>query len=103
FRFDFGAERDEPLFVQTDIGESFDSRLLQPGSRVGNEIAGHAIEHALQRLVELQLAGRIGINLNNLAEETFEDGDAFANLVEREQMGFVAVIHIGGAVANFIG
>ena len=51
----------------------------------------------------MQLVGDVGILLLDFAEETFKHGHACADLFEREQMGFVAVVEVGGVVADFVG
>ena len=89
--------------MQPDVVQSFDTGLLQPQLRVGNEIAHQAVEDALERFIELQLVGRIGISLFNLAKVSIEDRNALADLFERQQMRFVAVIQVGSVVADFIG
>jgi len=51
----------------------------------------------------LQLIGRVGVNPLDLKKEAFEDGNAFADLIECQQVGFVAVVEIGSVIADLIG
>ena len=61
------------------------------------------VQDALQGFVEFQLVGGVGIDLLDFAIEAFEDGHAFADFVEREQMRFVAVVEVGGVVGDLVG
>ena len=87
----------------TDLVESVDSSLVQTGARVGDEVIDEAVEHLLQGLVEFQLFGRVGVNLLDFAVEAFEDRNAVADLIEREQVSFESVIEVGGVVGDFVG
>ena len=53
--------------------------------------------------LNFSLSATFGIGLLGFAEETFEDGHAVADLLERQEMGFVAVVEVGGVVADFVG
>ena len=53
--------------------------------------------------MNFSLCGDIGIGPLDLAEETLEDRHSVADLLERQQMGFVAVVEVGGVVADFVG
>ncbi len=61
------------------------------------------VEDALQGFVEFQLVGRVGIDLLDFAVEALEDGDAFADFFQREEMSFVSVVEVGGVVGDFVG
>ena len=53
--------------------------------------------------LNFSLSGAFGIDLFDFAVEAVEGGDAFADLFERQQMGFVAVVEVGGVVGDFVG
>ena len=71
--------------------------------QVANQIADHAIQNPLHGFVELQFLRNVGIELFGLAKEAVENRNAAAYLFQRQQVGFVAVIEIGGVVGNFVG
>ena len=89
--------------VLANIAESFDFRLLEPRLRVRDKIAGQAIEYAFEGFVKLQFFGSVRINPLDFPEEALEDRNAFADLSRVKKMGLVAVVKIGGVVADFVG
>jgi len=70
---------------------------------VPDQISNPSVEYALDRLIEFQLVDRVRIDRFDLAVEVLEDRDTVADLLEREQAGFVAIVEVGRAVGNFIG
>src|SRR5271170_2121776 len=70
---------------------------------VPDQVSNPSVEQAFDRLIEFQLVDRVRINRFDLGVEVLEDRDAVANLLEREQARFVAIIEVGRAVGNFIG
>ena len=103
FGFDGGAEGGEAFGVVADVVEGLNFRLLQTGARVGDEVSDETVQDALQGLVEFQLVGGGGIDLFDLTVEALEGGDTFADFFEREEMGFVPVVEVGGVVGDFVG
>ncbi len=103
FGFDCGAECGQALADAADVVQSLNSCLLDPRLRVGDQVVDEAVEDAFQGFVEFQLVGGVGIDLLDFAEKCSKDWDAFADLLEREQMGFVAVVKVGGVVGDFVG
>ena len=71
--------------------------------QIADQVADHAIENPLHRFVEFQFLHDIGIGLFGLAIEAVEDRNAAADLRKRQQVGFIAVIEIGGVVGDFVG
>src|SRR5580704_15870581 len=67
-----------------------------------DQIPDPSVEYAFDRLIEFQLIDHARIDRFDLAVEVLEDRDAFANLLERKQAGFVTIVEVGGAVRNFI-
>src|SRR5208282_4949461 len=68
-----------------------------------DQISHPTVEHTFERLIEFQLIDRVWIDGFDFAVEALKNWNAFANLLECEQMGFVAVIEVGSAVGNFVG
>ena len=103
FGFHFGAERGQALGMAAHVVQGLNSRLLYSRLRIDDQVSHQAVEHALQGFVELQLLWSFGIKPLDLGIEALEDGQTGADLVEREQMGFVAVVEVGGVVGDFVG
>ncbi len=53
--------------------------------------------------LNFSLSRRVGIDLLDFAIKALEDRHAFADFLEREEMGFVAVVEVGGVVGDFVG
>src|SRR5579863_7655510 len=71
--------------------------------RMFDQISDPAIKRALESFVEPQLIDRVGISGLHFPVEALEYGTTVADLFERQQVGFVSVVEVGGAVGNFIG
>src|SRR6266536_1263505 len=76
---------------------------LNLGFRVLDQVAHPAIENSAQYFIELQFLRRIGIEFLNLGEETRKNRHGCSDLIQIQQVRFVSIVEIGGAVCQFIG
>src|ERR1051326_1502161 len=89
--------------MAADISERLDAGSGDACARVLDEVADQAVEHALERFVELQLVGRGRVLLLYFAIEAPEDADAFADLTELQDARLQAVVEVGGVVGDLVG
>src|ERR1700728_1332739 len=101
--FDRRAEGDEPFGMFANVIEGLDFGFTSAGARVGDQIVDEKIQHPLHGLVEFQFVGCVGIDLLDFTIKAPEERNAFADLFEREKMGFVAVVEVGGVIGDFVG
>src|SRR4051794_9776666 len=70
--------------------------------RIPNQVAYPPIEDPPHYFVELQLGRSVGINSLDIGEIACEHRHAFVNLLECEQVRFVAVIEVGSRVGQLV-
>ena len=85
------------------IVESANSSLIQARACVSDQVVNEAIEDPLQSFVEFKFVQRVRIDLFDFAVEELEDGNAFADFLEREQMRLVSIVEVGGVIGDFVG
>src|SRR5262249_7558665 len=80
-----------------------DSGFAYTVLRVADEIINQPVQHALQRLVESQSLGSLGIKLCHFAIEALEKRNASANFFQRQEVRFITVIQVGRVVGDRVG
>src|SRR6185312_17505565 len=79
------------------------ARIVQAAAGVGDQVGHQAVEHALQRLIELQFVRGIGIGALGVAIKELEHRHAGANLLQGEDVRLEAVVEVGRVVGDLVG
>src|SRR5579871_5562043 len=98
----FGGKSGEALGMGAHGVEGGDAGVADATRGVGDQVGDQAVEHALEGLIEFQFFLDGGEGAFGVTIKEFEYGNGGANLGEREDVGFVAVVEVGGVVGNFV-
>ena len=93
----------QAMRLVTNFFEGCNVRDVDTPTCLGNQVIDQRIEHALQRFIEDQLGGRVGILGSHGHVESLEELHVPANVIEIENLGFHAVIEIGREIGNLVG
>src|SRR5271156_5154812 len=99
---DFGGESDDAFGVMADIFDRLQSRFFDLPLGIFDQVGGQTVEDLLEGFVEFQFFFAGGVTLIDFGVGAFENRQVGAELLEVNQMRFVAIVEVGGVVGDFV-